>query len=85
LPEVEHAIGFKFAQIAPEHTISQIQCPVLLAHGLQDNVVPVADAQAIYTQRGHAQVELLLVNGNHEQFEDQAQQMQRVIDFLNGT
>lgn len=82
LPEVERAIGFKFAQIAPEHTISQIQCPVLLAHGLQDNIVPVADAQAIYTQRAQTQVELLLVNGNHEQFAEQAQQMQRVIQFL---
>jgi pimeloyl-ACP methyl ester carboxylesterase len=82
LPEVESAIGFKFAQIAPEHTIGQIQCPVLLAHGLQDDIVPVTDAQTIYAQRGQAPVALLLVNGNHEQFEDQAQQMQHVIQFL---
>jgi alpha-beta hydrolase superfamily lysophospholipase len=82
LPEVERAIGFTFAQIAPENTISHIPCPVLLAHGLQDNIVPVTDAHAIYAQRAQTQVELLLVNGNHEQFADQAQQMQRVIQFL---
>lgn len=56
--------------------------PGLTRACLQDNIVPVADAQAIYTQRAQTQVELLLVNGNHEQFAEQAQQMQRVIQFL---
>jgi pimeloyl-ACP methyl ester carboxylesterase len=40
-------IGYRFETIAPASTICRVPCPVLLVHGLDDDMVPVADARAI--------------------------------------
>lgn len=47
LRHVEKTIGYRFDDIAPVHTIRQVQCPVLLVHGKEDETVPVEDAYAI--------------------------------------
>ncbi len=44
---IQWVIGFRFDDIAPMHRISRVACPVLLAHGTEDRVVPISDMQLI--------------------------------------
>jgi len=40
-------IGYRFDEIAPMNRIREVRCPVLLAHGRDDRVVPIGDMQLI--------------------------------------
>lgn len=41
----EWVIGHRFDVIAPINTVRHIDCPILLIHGQDDRIVPVADAR----------------------------------------
>lgn len=79
---VERTIGHRFDDIAPVHTIAHVGCPVLLVHGEDDRIVPVAEARQIYAARGNTQVELLILPGNHDSFDDLADHFDRLTTFL---
>jgi len=79
---IEAVIGARFDRIAPQATLAQARCPVLLVHGRQDDTVPLADARALMQRRGAARATLLELDGGHEGFADQAQAEQAVLDFL---
>lgn len=80
---VQKTIGFRFDDIAPINTIARVRCPVLLIHGIDDDVVPVAEAQAIHSRRKDERVELLLVHGRHDDFADLEHHLGQVITFLS--
>jgi len=80
---VQHVIGHRFDDIAPINTIVRVRCPVLLVHGTEDVMVPVADARALYARRGEGQVGLLLVKGGHDSYEELEKQLGDVVDFLD--
>jgi alpha-beta hydrolase superfamily lysophospholipase len=44
---VQWVIGFRFDDIAPMNRIPHLRCPVLLAHGTDDRVVPIEDMHLI--------------------------------------
>jgi alpha-beta hydrolase superfamily lysophospholipase len=44
---IQWVIGFRFDDIAPMNRISLVRCPVLLAHGTSDTVVPIDDMHLI--------------------------------------
>lgn len=77
---IELVIGHRFDAIAPVHTIGQIRVPVLLVHGEQDDVVPVACAEQLQASAGQAT--LLVVPGRHDTFDDEAVLNERVTDWL---
>ena len=79
---VEWVIGTRFDRIAPQATLAQARCPVLLLHGAQDTTVPLADAQTLITQRGDANARLLTLDGTHEAFADPAAAERAVLGFL---
>jgi uncharacterized protein len=81
---IEAVIGTRFDRIAPQATLAQARCPVLL-HGLQHSTVPVADARALMQRRGAARATLLELDGGHEGFSEPAQAEQSVLDFLRRT
>jgi dipeptidyl aminopeptidase/acylaminoacyl peptidase len=81
---VEWVIGTRFSRIAPQATLAQARCPVLLMHGAQDTTVPLADAQALIAQRGTAHARLLTLDGTHEAFADPAAAERAVLGFLAG-
>lgn len=58
---IEWTIGAAFDDIAPCNTIRRVQCPVLLVHGEDDQRVPSADAQCIYSNRRDDTTELLIL------------------------
>jgi len=79
---VESVIGTRFARIAPETTLPQARCPVLLIHGRSDRTVPLDDALALQARRGSATVQLCVVEGTHEQFDDETLLFETVQQFL---
>lgn len=56
---VQWVIGYRFAAIAPLNSVCQIACPILLVHGVDDQVVPLADAHAIVSHCPQARLTLL--------------------------
>ncbi len=44
---IQWVIGFRFDDIAPMNRIPHVHCPVLLAHGTDDRVVPISDMRLI--------------------------------------
>ena len=80
---IQHVIGYRFDDIAPLNTVARVRCPVLLIHGIDDVVVPVADAQALYDRRQGKLDRLLVVNGSHDSYEDSPRQIEELIGFLD--
>jgi pimeloyl-ACP methyl ester carboxylesterase len=65
---IERVIGHRFDDIAPVATIARIEAPVLLVHGQQDDVVPLACALRL--QASAPRATLLEVPGRHDGFDD---------------
>lgn len=80
---VERVIGERFDTIAPVATLCRISCPVLLAHGRQDETVPLEEAHRIHRQCGLANVTLLELEGTHEAFTDMELAMRQLCAFLD--
>jgi dipeptidyl aminopeptidase/acylaminoacyl peptidase len=82
---VQRVVGRRFDDIAPRHTIRKVNCPVLLAHGTEDQIVPVSEAQEIYANRRDEQVSLLLMPGSHDEYREIERHLGSVIAFLDQT
>ncbi len=81
---VQHVIGYRFDDIAPRNTIRSVSCPVLLAHGTDDVLVPASEAEEIYANRRDDRVQLMLIPGSHDDYSDIEQHIGSVIRFLDG-
>ena len=83
---IEQTIGSHYEAIAPINTIRNISCPVLLIHGFDDLRIPISDAEAIYAQRPHDRVELLILSGAGHSSMDQMDSLKdNLIRFLQRT
>lgn len=79
---VEWVIGHRFDDIAPVNTIGKVACPTLLIHGEEDEMVPLAEAQAIHASRMGNHVKLKTIAGSHDDFSDLAQEISALVTFL---
>ena len=79
---VESVIGARFNTIAPIHTLALSPCPVLMVHGLQDDIVPIGDARQLWRNRSPADVTFLECQGSHEAFDDMADVTRQILQFL---
>ena len=82
LEYVQHVIGTRFERIAPVNTIRRVRCPVLLAHGTEDSTVPAEEARLIFANRAHDAVELLLLQGGHDEYAEMELGIGAMLDFL---
>lgn len=82
LAYVQQVIGYRFDRIAPRRTIALVDCPVLLIHGSEDHVVPLDDAKDIHGARQSDRVELLVVQGSHDDYGDLSRPVTGLLDFL---
>ncbi len=82
---VERVIGARFDDIAPVNTLARVHCPVLLLHGRQDIMVPVADARQLWQSRGKARVTLIECEGTHAGFDNLDHVTRRILAFLAPT
>ena len=62
LSEIQRAVGQRFKEFAPLTTIARLRVPVLLIHGAEDPVVPLADAEALQSA-APAGTDLLVIPG----------------------
>ena len=82
---VEWVIGHRFDAIAPFNTVRHIDCPILLVHGQDDRVVPVADARRILANCRAPGARLLEVAGaGHDSVDRIEGHIPELLDFLDG-
>ena len=79
---LERVIGARFDYIAPVNTLARATCPILLVHGLQDDIVPVLDARRIWQNRSAVGATLLECRGTHEAFDDMDGITRQILMFL---
>ena len=79
---VQHVIGHLFADIAAQHTIGKVGCPVLLVHGLDDETVPADEARLIHAGRRDDSTQLLLIAGSHDAYAELDQGIDAALAFL---
>lgn len=82
LSYIQHVIGYSFEDIAPQNSIGDINCPVLLAHGMGDLTVPVEEAELLHSQSRKENTYLLLVDGDHENYEGLRSRVDEVLGFV---
>lgn len=82
LAYVQNVIGHRFDDIAPLTSMGRLQCPVLLVHGEDDEVVPVEDARRLYRAGRQGKARLLVLPGDHETFVDLPREVAAIAGFL---
>lgn len=84
LRQVQQLIGYRFDDIAPERSIARANCPVLLAHGRDDDTVPFADAEYLLASglKASRSVQLLALDGGHEVQDALSQYEGAMLEFL---
>lgn len=80
---VQRVIDHRFDDIAPSRTIRSVDCPVLIAHGTEDEIVPVSEARQIFANRRDGRVRLLLMPGNHNEYGELERYIATVTGFLD--
>ncbi len=79
---IEWNIGFRYDAIAPEKTICEVRCPVLLAHGEADTVIPISDMERI-ARCASGNISILRVPGaDHDSVDELAARADRLVAFL---
>jgi alpha-beta hydrolase superfamily lysophospholipase len=83
---IQWVIGFRFDEIAPMNRISEVRCPVLLAHGTADTTVPIEDMRLIEASATtEGQVQVLAVEGaQHDSVEHFREHADKLIRFIRG-
>jgi alpha-beta hydrolase superfamily lysophospholipase len=83
---IQWVIGFRFDEIAPMNRISEVRCPVLLAHGTADTTVPIEDMRLIEASATtEGQVEVVAVEGaQHDSVEHFREHADKLIRFIRG-
>lgn len=79
---VEHAIGFRFSEFAPVHTISRVHAPVLLLHGQRDGTVSLSDAYRLHALAPENSTLVVLPDADHNGLDALAGATTAVIGFL---
>ena len=80
---LERVIGASFNDIAPVNTVARASCPVLLVHGRQDTVVPLADAHRLWRQGSQPNVTLIECDGTHTGFADADGVTRTILEFFD--
>lgn len=81
---IQWVIGFRFDDIAPMNRISNVRCPVLLAHGTDDTVVPIDDMHLIEASAtAKRPVQVIAVEGaKHDSVQLFQQHAEALIQFI---
>lgn len=82
---VQRVIGARFDDIAPLTSIAKVQCPVLLVHGAEDDIVPFADTLRLRAAGRPGQVRSLTMQGGHDPRQALEQLLPQVVLFLQKT
>lgn len=82
----EWLIGHRFDAIAPINSIRSVRCPVLIAHGNADRLVPFEDAQKIAHQCTRQDSQLIAIaDAGHDPSDKLEEYSGLLIEFLDET
>ena len=83
---IQWVIGFRFDDIAPMNRIAHVSCPVLLAHGTKDRVVPISDMRLIEANAtAERPVQVVAIAGaQHASIGRFQQHADQLIEFIRG-
>lgn len=81
-PYVESLIGCHLDSVRPERLIGQIGVPVLLVHGTDDTVVPVAHFHHLAAAAGEGVQRLLIDGADHDTIRTRPEVLRAVAEFL---
>ncbi len=81
---IQWIIGYRFDDIAPMNRIPHVHCPVLLAHGTKDRVVPISDMHLIEANTSAERpIRILPIEGaQHDSVELFQQHAGRLLQFI---
>jgi alpha-beta hydrolase superfamily lysophospholipase len=81
---IQWVIGFRFDDIAPMNRVPHLRCPVLLAHGTDDTVVPIDDMHLIEASAtAERPVQVVAVEGaQHDSVHLFQQHADKLIKFI---
>lgn len=82
LRHVQRIIGARFDDIAPAHSMTRVRCPVLLVHGVNDEMVPFDDARRLLAAGQPGRAQLLTVAGRHDPSEALQTEPSQLLAFL---
>ncbi len=82
---VQWVIGYHFDEIAPMNRIGKISCPVLLAHGTEDRIVPISDMHLIQANaRDNNDIRILAIEGaRHNSVSKFQEHADLLINYIN--
>ncbi len=81
---IQLVIGFRFDDIAPMNRVPYVRCPILLAHGTADTVVPIDDMHLIEASAtAERPVQVIAVEGaQHDSVHLFQQHADKLIQFI---
>ncbi|MES9832398.1 MAG: alpha/beta hydrolase [Candidatus Thiodiazotropha sp. DIVDIV] len=84
---IQWVIGFRFDDIAPMNRIVDVRCPVLLAHGTDDRVVPISDMKLIEANTTKERpIEVIAIEGaQHDSIEYFHEHVDMLVGFIHDT
>ncbi len=80
---VQVVIGARFDDIAPLTSIARLRCRVLLVHGSEDELVPVANVKRLLAAGSADRVQCLCVKGGHDPSAALTVHLPELLDFLH--
>ena len=63
--DVEHVIGYRFAEFSAISTIGRVNAANLLLHGRRDTTIPISGAHRLHAQAPDHTTLLILREGDH--------------------
>ncbi len=82
LEAVQRTIGYRFDDLAPRARVEMVQSPLLLVHGTDDEVVPIAAMYEIAEAHGNAEV-LVVPGGGHSDLATFEPFVLDIVEFLS--
>ncbi len=81
LEAVQRTIGYRFDDLAPRARVGMVNVPLLLVHGTDDEVVPIAAMHEIAQAHGNAEV-VVVPGGGHSDLELFEPYVKDIVAFL---
>jgi pimeloyl-ACP methyl ester carboxylesterase len=81
LAAVQRTIGYRFDEFAPRSRVRSVDIPLLLVHGDQDDVVPIANLHQLSEAHGAAEV-IVVPGGGHSDLEPFEPYIDEIVDFF---
>jgi alpha-beta hydrolase superfamily lysophospholipase len=79
---METSMGCRFDDIAPVHTIGDARSPVMIVHGADDAVIPMADFERLGETCAPGTQSLLVAGGVHDRLDEYLPHVPEIVDFV---